>query len=110
LAEAFNTSAALILCSRYETFGCVQTEANACGMPVIVSEIPVFRERVRESVNGLLVSPGDPTALADAMLRIIKGDVHWDKNAIAQEIGQKYAYPVIGKMIAASYDKIVPLN
>ncbi len=110
LAEAFNTSAALILCSRYETFGCVQTEANACGLPVIVSDLPVFRERVREGVNGSLVPSGDPAALAAAMLRIVKGDAHWNKDLIARETAEKYAYPVIGKMIAASYDQIVPLN
>jgi glycosyltransferase involved in cell wall biosynthesis len=36
-------SDALILYSNYETFGCVIVEANACGVPVIVSDHPVFR-------------------------------------------------------------------
>src|SRR5690606_34231878 len=52
LAEQMNKSAALILYSSYETFGCVIIEANACGVPVIASDIPVFHETVADTVNG----------------------------------------------------------
>ena len=64
---AFHTrqSIASILYSDCETFGCVIIEANACGIPVIVSDIPVFHETVEDNVNGLFVPPRQPGKLAE---------------------------------------------
>jgi glycosyltransferase involved in cell wall biosynthesis len=42
-------------------------EAAACGRPLIVSDVPGCREFVRPGVEGLVVPPGNPTALADAL-------------------------------------------
>lgn len=58
LAEQMHQADALILYSRYETFGCVVIEANACGLPVLVSNIPPMHELVEEGVNGTF-APGE---------------------------------------------------
>lgn len=103
LADAMVTAAALILYSRYETFGCVIIEANACGVPVIVSDLPVFRESVEQGVNGLLAAPGDPAALAAAMLQMIRERERFNTQVIAQRTIQAYAYPVVGEQLATLY-------
>ena len=64
LAKAMQQADVLILYSRFETFGCVLIEANACGVPVIVSDIAVFHELVEENVNGVFVKGEDAVALA----------------------------------------------
>jgi phosphatidylinositol alpha-mannosyltransferase len=50
-----------------ESFGMVLLEAMAAGVPVIASDIDGYVEVVDPGVDGLLVSPGDPVALAGAM-------------------------------------------
>ena len=41
------------------------------GRPIITTDVPGCRETVIEGVNGFLVPPRDPTALAAAMQRFI---------------------------------------
>ena len=50
-----------------ESFGMVLTEAFAAGTPVVASEIAGYRQVVTHGRDGLLVPPGDPLALAEAL-------------------------------------------
>jgi D-inositol-3-phosphate glycosyltransferase len=54
-----------------EGFGLTAAEALACGTPVVASADGGLREVVRDEVDGLLVAPGDPEALASALLRVV---------------------------------------
>jgi colanic acid/amylovoran biosynthesis glycosyltransferase len=51
----------------------VLMEAMSCGLPVVASAISGIPELVEHRVSGLLVPPGDPRAIADA-LRQLDGD------------------------------------
>jgi glycosyltransferase involved in cell wall biosynthesis len=46
-------------------------EAAACARPLVVTDVPGCRHFVRDGVEGLVVAPGDATALADALERLI---------------------------------------
>jgi glycosyltransferase involved in cell wall biosynthesis len=48
-------------------------EAMASGLPVVASRLSGIPELVTDGVSGLLVTPGDPTALAEA-LQMLAGD------------------------------------
>ena len=51
----------------------VLREAQACGLPCIVSDIPGARNLIQPGISGFLVAPGDPGAIADAV-RKLAGD------------------------------------
>lgn len=59
----------LLMTSVREGWGLVVTEANACGTPAIVYDVPGLRDSVRNESTGLVVQPG-PSQLSAAMLRI----------------------------------------
>jgi colanic acid/amylovoran biosynthesis glycosyltransferase len=48
----------------------VLMEAMAAGLPVVASRLSGIPELVTEGVSGILVPPGDPSALADALMRL----------------------------------------
>jgi phosphatidylinositol alpha-1,6-mannosyltransferase len=54
-----------------EGFGLVFLEAGACGKPVIGSDISGCREAVIDGQTGVMVPPGDPNALAEAIDRLL---------------------------------------
>jgi glycosyltransferase involved in cell wall biosynthesis len=54
-----------------EPFGLVALESAAVGKPTIASDIGGLRDIVLDGVSGLLVAPGDQSALASAMGRLI---------------------------------------
>lgn len=54
-----------------ESFGMVLAEAMACGCPVVGSSVGGIPYVVRDGVDGRLVPPGDPVALAEAMAAVL---------------------------------------
>ena len=57
-----------------EGWGLVALEALASGVPVLASDLPVFREYLTSGENGLLVDPSDKQAIAAGMLRLVEDD------------------------------------
>ena len=106
LADAVRQSDALILYSRFETFGCVLIEANACGIPVIVSELEVFHEIVNEGANGMFVEGDNPEALAEKLKQFILQKNTFDKTAIAATAAEKYNYKKVGQQFLNLYNNL----
>jgi glycosyltransferase involved in cell wall biosynthesis len=107
LARHINMSDALLLYSSYETFGCVLIEANACGVPVIVSDIPVFHETVKEGENGFFAGLHAPEILAAKMLEVIEKRDSLDRKAIVETTRAKYAYDPIARQFINWYKEVI---
>ncbi len=73
----------LVLPSLAEPFGLVLLEAMALGKPVAATDAGGPREIVQNGSTGLLTPPGDTSAMADAIARILSDPV------LAAEMGSK---------------------
>ncbi|MHB8470405.1 MAG: glycosyltransferase family 4 protein [Gaiellaceae bacterium] len=69
--ELFRAADAAVLSSRWENFPHALVEALAVGTPVVATDVGGVPEIVEDGVNGLLVAPGDPAALAAAIGRLV---------------------------------------
>jgi len=58
----------VVVPSLQESWGLVATEAMACGRPVIASRVGGLIDQVIDGVNGFLVLPRDPEAIAKKIL------------------------------------------
>ena len=83
--------------SRSEAFGLVAVEAQACGIPVIASDLPGVRSVLQPGRTGWLVPPGDVATLASRMRLVLarspaereecaKAAVAYMKNRYDQEL------------------------
>jgi alpha-maltose-1-phosphate synthase len=99
--------AAVFACpSVYEPFGLINLEAMACQAPVVASAVGGILEVVEDGKTGLLVSPGQPEALAEALNRVLgnpelgrrmgqagrrRVEAHFSWTSIAERTEQVYA-------------------
>lgn len=61
----------LVAPSHQEPFGTVLSEAMAVGVPVVATRVGGLAEVVDDGRTGILVEPGDPEALAAAVVRVL---------------------------------------
>lgn len=59
-----------VLPSRQEGLPVVLMEATSVGAPIVATRVGGVPEIIEDGVDGLLVAPGDPMALADAVARL----------------------------------------
>jgi glycosyltransferase involved in cell wall biosynthesis len=74
---AIDASIALVLpsiCDYAEVFSLVTSEAWARNKPVIASAVGEIPYRIKHMVNGLLVPPRDPKALAEAIIMLLNDE------------------------------------
>ncbi|HLA53164.1 MAG TPA: glycosyltransferase family 4 protein, partial [Flavitalea sp.] len=106
IALQIRHSAALILFSRFETFGCVVAEALVSGVPVIVSDIAVMKELVTDFKNGILVPADRPDTLAGKMRWMIVNRYRFSSEIISAEAGRKYGISRIAGLFDSFYNKV----
>lgn len=70
-----------VLSTHYEGMPLAMIEGMAAGCSVIGTAVPGVREIIRHETDGLLVPENDPTALADALERLLRDD------ALANRLG-----------------------
>jgi phosphatidylinositol alpha-mannosyltransferase len=94
-----------------ESFGMVLTEAFAASAPVIASDIPGYRDVVRDGVDGLLIAPGDALALAEALRRLALDEPLRQRMArAARERAERFAWPRVAAEVLDSYEEAIAIG
>jgi glycosyltransferase involved in cell wall biosynthesis len=82
VTQLYSHAAVFVCPSVYEPFGLINLEAMACETPVVASAVGGILEVVEDGKTGLLVPPGKPEALAEALTRIL------DNPELARRMGR----------------------
>jgi phosphatidylinositol alpha-mannosyltransferase len=93
-----------------ESFGMVLTEAFAAGTPVVASDIPGYRDVVRDGVDGVLVPRGDATALAETLRDLAVAPQQRAAMAVeARAHAPRYAWPTVSAEVLAAYTDAIAM-
>jgi L-malate glycosyltransferase len=95
-----------------EGLGVVLLEAMASGIPVIGSNTGGIPDIIEDGVNGLLVPPGDPKALALAIIRIFNDSYLAERfrDAGLRTVKERFSWDRIADQFSEIYTKIVEKN
>ena len=95
----------LILPSVVEGLPYVIAEAMACGCPIIATDCaPGVRELLADGARGLLIPPGDPHALAEAISRVLRDDRLREK---FHRAGIRHAQEFAVDKIVSQYEQLI---
>jgi glycosyltransferase involved in cell wall biosynthesis len=77
--ELYHEARIVVNSSRKEGWGLTSIEANACGTPVVATDVPGLCDSVQDSETGFLVPFGDAGAFAAALTRLLEDPVLWQQ-------------------------------
>ncbi|GMW01925.1 MAG: glycosyl transferase [Candidatus Hydrogenedentota bacterium] len=98
----------VVLPSDMEAFPMVLLEAAAWGRPVIATRVGGIPEIVEDEGNGLLVNPGDATALRAAMARMMNGEDRVRMGLRAREAWeQRFSPTSLVSALERVYDEVL---
>jgi phosphatidylinositol alpha-mannosyltransferase len=91
-----------------ESFGMVLTEAFAAATPVVASDIPGYRDVVRDGVDGVLTPPDDPLSLAAELRALALDPARRERmGRSARERAERFAWPHVAAEALDSYEQAI---
>lgn len=107
LASWYHAADAFVFPSVKEGFGLAILEAMAAGLPVITSDIPVFREFLHDGVGALLTPVGDAAALAAVIRRVVTdAELRSSLSAFGPGVAAAYTWDACARQHVAVYEAV----
>lgn len=109
LAALYSAADILVIPSRQESFGQTGSEAQACGCPVIAFDTTGLKDVVENNKTGILVKPFESTALASAIVLLLKNDELRNDYSIAarSRAQERWSYSVVSKQYKSVYEEVI---
>ena len=102
---------AFVLASRQEGLPVVLMEATSVGLPIVATAVGGVPQVLTDDVDGLVVPPGDPVALADALARVIADpDLRTRLGAAAKERSAMFDVAEASRTIESIYREVAPVR
>jgi len=109
LAGWYRSADALAFPSLKEGWGLVVLEALSADLPVVATDMPVFREYLTDGYDSLLVPVADSAALADAMERLmVDRDLRARLSGGGREVVARFTWPASARHHATLYQETIP--
>jgi phosphatidylinositol alpha-mannosyltransferase len=94
-----------------ESFGMVLTEALAAATPVLASDIPGYRDVVRDGIDGVLTPPGDALALAEALRALaLDSAARGRMVASARLRAERFSWPHVAAEVLDCYEQALAVG
>ncbi|HZC06871.1 MAG TPA: glycosyltransferase [Ktedonobacterales bacterium] len=107
LPTYYHAADAVVVSSRYESFGLVAVEALACGAPVVASAAGGLPSIVRDGENGLLVRWRSPQAFAEQIDLLLSDDTLRERaQASARASVERFDWRHIGDRVRDLYQDL----
>jgi phosphatidyl-myo-inositol alpha-mannosyltransferase len=91
-----------------ESQGIVLLEAMAAGLPVVASNIEGYASVITHDVDGVLVRPRDPEALATAIGALLRNaDARAALGAAARRRAEAYSWPHVTRRVLSYYERLI---
>ncbi|HOO73090.1 MAG TPA: glycosyltransferase family 4 protein [Spirochaetota bacterium] len=108
LVSLYSRKTILVMSSLYEGFGLPAAEAMACETPVVATAAGALKEVVDDK-TGILVPPGDPLALKNAVMQLLGDKKRRDRMGKEGRIRAEnnFAWPVAAKNTLDVYRDVI---
>ena len=88
------------------SFGVTLLEAMACGTPLVVSDIPAFRD-LAEQAHAVFAPPGDADAWAGAVTTLLEDTERRETMARdGRRVAERHAWPLVAQRVLAVYRRV----
>ena len=96
----------------WEHFSISNLEALACGTPVISTPIGATPEVVKDGLNGMLVPPNEPLALASALEKLLKNETLRELyGRRGREIVENFfSWKIVSEKVTEIYRRLLPIE
>jgi glycosyltransferase involved in cell wall biosynthesis len=105
LRNLYSRAFAHIVTSKMEGFGMTILESMAIATPVVLSDIPVFREIAGEA--GQYFDPSKSESLTQAIIELCDDDVYRSKSLASIENARKFSWSKTAKLHSEAYKLIM---
>ena len=104
--EEFQNCDCFVLPSLHETFGVVLAEAAACGKPVIATKCG-GPEYIVTKENGMLVAPGDPQELSEALQQMISAARTYSPEKIREDFVARFSRKAVVDRLVTLFSEVL---